>query len=91
MHEFHAYTSANQYLALYQVPGIIPGMKPDGATISMQLRHAICASKKTVYAISKESGIDEGTLSRFKDGKVGLSLKNVDLLGACLGLCLTRK
>jgi hypothetical protein len=51
-----------------------------------QLRQAISTSGKTRYAISKETGIGQDTLSLFVNGKRGLSMEVMDKLGECLGL-----
>jgi hypothetical protein len=53
---------------------------------SEQLRAAVSRAGETRYWISKETGIDEGTVSRFARGKAGLSLHNVDILFDYLGL-----
>jgi transcriptional regulator with XRE-family HTH domain len=57
---------------------------------SDQLRGLIESSGKSRYAISKETGIDEATLSRFMSGKGGLSIEGLDALAANLGLTITR-
>mgnify|MGYP002626618220 CR=1 FL=1 len=54
-----------------------------------QLRQAILSADKTRYAIWKETGVAEATLSRFVNGKGGLSSDAVDRIGECLGLWLT--
>jgi transcriptional regulator with XRE-family HTH domain len=55
-------------------------------TFSGQLREAIEAGPKTRYQIAKETGLDEGLLSRFVHGKSGLSVSSIDKLCECLGL-----
>jgi plasmid maintenance system antidote protein VapI len=51
-----------------------------------QLRAIVEGCGKSRYAISKETGIDESTLSRFVHGERCLSGKALDALGECLGL-----
>ncbi len=54
--------------------------------LSDQVRAAVKRSDKTRYRISQETGIDAGSLCRFVQGQVGLSMDNLDLLAECLGL-----
>jgi len=54
--------------------------------LSDQLRQAIKTCGKTRYRIWKETGIAEATLSRFVNGKGGLSMRAVDKIGKCVGL-----
>ena len=56
-----------------------------------QLRQAIHASGLTRYRIAKETGIRESTLSRFCNGRRGLSMKALNTLCAFLGLSLQIK
>jgi len=56
-----------------------------------QLRTAIETADKSRYRLSKETGIDEATLSRFMHGKGGLSMDGLDLLADALGLELTAR
>ena len=53
-----------------------------------QLRQAIDGGAKSRYQISKETGIDEATLSRFMHGKGGLSIQGLNSIADCLGLRL---
>jgi hypothetical protein len=55
-------------------------------TLTDQIRKAIETGGKTRYQISKETGIDEATLSRFMYGKGGLSMAGLDAIGKSLGL-----
>lgn len=64
-------------------------MKQNHVKLSDQLRAAIEAAGKSRYRLSKETGIDEATLSRFAHGKGGLSMEGIDLLGEALGLSIT--
>lgn len=54
--------------------------------LSDQVRDAVARSTKTRYAISQETDIDAGSLCRFVQGKVGLSMDSLDRLADCLGL-----
>ena len=58
---------------------------------SEQLRRSVRECGLTRYAISKQTGIPESTLSRFVVGGAGLSLDNVDLLVEALELELVAK
>ncbi len=53
---------------------------------SDQIRRAVEESGMTRYAISKATGIDQGTLSKFVHGHVGLSMDSLDVLAETLGL-----
>ena len=54
--------------------------------ITEQVRLAIDARGESRYAICKATGIDQGQLSKFMTGKLGLSLDALDVLCAYLGL-----
>ena len=58
-------------------------------TFTEQIRHLIEASGQTCYRIGKETGIDTATLSRFMNGKGGLSMPNLDTLAEYLGWTVT--
>jgi len=53
-----------------------------------QIRLAIAQSRVSRYRIWKETGIDQATLSRFMQGKGGLSMNSLDNLGDCLDLSI---
>jgi hypothetical protein len=55
---------------------------------SEQLRKAIRQSGRTCYSIWKETGIDEGQLSRFMNDKGGLQQSNIDKVCELLGVHL---
>jgi plasmid maintenance system antidote protein VapI len=54
--------------------------------LSDEIREALAASGMSRYAIAKALGIAESTLSRFVNGKGGLSMEYLDRLGELLGL-----
>ena len=57
--------------------------------LSEQVRQAIDTCGKSRYQISQDTGIDQATLSRFMNGKRGLSIPILDCLGEYLGLEIT--
>ncbi len=57
-------------------------------SISQQLRDAVDASAISRYRICKKIDLDEGTMSRFMNGKCGLQLSTIDRLGELLGLSI---
>ncbi len=54
--------------------------------LSDQLRRHLDSSGLTMYAIAKETGIDQASLGKFRHGERGLSWDAVDKLGDLLGL-----
>jgi transcriptional regulator with XRE-family HTH domain len=62
--------------------------RPEKRPLSDQLRQAIKASGLTRYSIWQQTGIDQGTLSKFMAGGRGLSLASIDMLGGLLRLRL---
>ena len=60
--------------------------KPKRKTLSDELRDAVERSGLTRYAIWQETGIDQGTMSKFMAGNRGLSLESIDKLADLLGL-----
>lgn len=54
--------------------------------LSDQIRQAVDASGLSRYAICKATGIDQGAMSRFMAGEMGLALETLDRLGEVLGL-----
>jgi len=58
--------------------------------VSDQVRRAIERCGRTRYAISKETGIDQATLSRFMSGAGGLSTEALDAIGELIGLKVTQ-
>jgi plasmid maintenance system antidote protein VapI len=53
---------------------------------SDQIRQAIAASELTRYRIAQLSGVPQSTLSKFVNGKGGLTLDTLDRLSAVMGL-----
>jgi transcriptional regulator with XRE-family HTH domain len=51
-----------------------------------EIRKAIEASDKTRYQLWKETGIKQSQLSRLMSGRGGVSVENLELLAAALGL-----
>jgi len=61
------------------------------ASVTATLRTALERCGQTRYAVSKETGIPESTLSRFVAGGKPLRGENIDKLADYLGLALTAK
>jgi plasmid maintenance system antidote protein VapI len=64
-------------------------MKPK--TLSDEIRAAVDSSGLSRYAIAKALGIAESTMSRFVNGKGGLSMEYIDRLAELLGLHIVVK
>lgn len=62
-----------------------------GQSFSDQIRSAVKKSGETYLGISEETGIPQPNLSRFMNGRSGLSLKSLDLLAEHLGLQVVAK
>ena len=56
------------------------------ASLSDELRQAIERSGLSRYSIWQQTGIDQGSLSKFMDGERGLGLESIDKLADLLGL-----
>ena len=54
--------------------------------LSDEIRVAVDSSGMSRYAIAKALGVAESTMSRFMNGKGGLSMEYIDRLAALLGL-----
>jgi len=54
--------------------------------LSDELREAIERSGQSRYSIWQQTGIDQGSLSKFMDGERGLSIESIDKLADLLGL-----
>jgi transcriptional regulator with XRE-family HTH domain len=59
------------------------------AKLSDQVRRAVDASGRSRYAICKAVGLAEATMSRFMNGKGGLSMDSLDALADLLDLNIT--
>ena len=59
------------------------------AKLSDQIRRAVDDCGQTRYRISKETGIDQSTLSRFMSGERGLPMRTLDKLADYLDLNIT--
>ena len=46
---------------------------------------------KSRYAISQETGVDEGQLSRFMSKGYGISLETLELIADCIGYEITAR
>ncbi len=53
---------------------------------SQQIREAVEASGMSRYAICKAIGLTQGAMSRFMNGKAGLSLEMLDRLAELIGM-----
>jgi transcriptional regulator with XRE-family HTH domain len=60
-------------------------------TLAQALKQAIEDGPKSRYQISKESGVPEGTLSRFVNFDTDIRLSTIDALLPALGLGLPQK
>lgn len=58
-------------------------------TFCDELRDAIDSAEISRYRLAEETGIDAATLSRFMNGKGGLSVDGLDKIAAVLGLHVT--
>ncbi|MGD9128043.1 MAG: helix-turn-helix transcriptional regulator [Planctomycetia bacterium] len=56
--------------------------------LTEQLRQAVRDSGRTLGELARETGIDKSALSRFVNGKRGLSMEAIDAIGDCLELRL---
>ncbi len=55
-------------------------------SLSDELRLAIERSGVSRYSIWQQTGIDQGSLSKFMDGERGLGMESIDKLADLLGL-----
>jgi hypothetical protein len=54
--------------------------------LSDELREAVERSGLSRYSIWQQTGIDQGSLSKFMDGERGLGMESIDKLADLLGL-----
>jgi plasmid maintenance system antidote protein VapI len=59
--------------------------------MSDEIRDAVNASGMSRYAIAKALGVAESTMSRFVNGKGGLSMEYLDRLADLIGLHIVVK
>ena len=67
-------------------------MRKKNITLSDGIRAAVRTANKagvSRYAICKEAGLDQATMSKFMAGTVGLQMDTLDRLGTALGLAVT--
>ena len=74
-----------------QASGIMPSMGKEANRLARTLRDQIRRSDMSRYAISKATGIDQATLSRFMDGSQQVSLDAADKLLDLFGLQIVPK
>jgi DNA transposition AAA+ family ATPase len=60
--------------------------KKQRLSLSDELRQAIERSGVSRYSIWQQTGIDQGSLSKFMDGERGLGMESIDKLADLLGL-----
>ena len=62
-----------------------------GTNLEQQLRSAVKDSGLTIYRLAKDSGVSQPVLSRFLNGKRGITLATAAKLANALGLELRPK
>lgn len=65
--------------------------KKQRLSLSDELRQAIERSGVSRYSIWQQTGIDQGSLSKFMDGERGLGMESIDKLADLLGLHIAAK
>ena len=65
--------------------------KKQRLSLSDELRQAIEQSGVSRYSIWQQTGIDQGSLSKFMDGERGLGIESIDKLADLLGLHIVSK
>ena len=60
--------------------------KKQRMSLSDELREAVERSGMSRYSIWQQTGIDQGSLSKFMDGERGLGMESIDKLADLLGL-----
>jgi predicted XRE-type DNA-binding protein len=65
--------------------------KQQRASLSDELRQAIERSGLSRYSIWQQTGIDQGSLSKFVDDERGLGMESIDKLADLLGLHICTK
>jgi DNA transposition AAA+ family ATPase len=65
--------------------------KKQRLSLSDELRQAVERSGVSRYSIWQQTGIDQGSLSKFMDGERGLGMESIDKLADLLGLHIVAK
>jgi DNA transposition AAA+ family ATPase len=65
--------------------------KKQRLSLSDELRQAVERSGLSRYSIWQQTGIDQGSLSKFMDGERGLGMESIDRLADLLGLHIVAK
>jgi hypothetical protein len=65
--------------------------KKQRLSLSDELRQSIERSGVSRYSIWQQTGIDQGSLSKFMDGERGLGIESIDKLADLLGLHIVAK
>jgi DNA transposition AAA+ family ATPase len=65
--------------------------KKQRLSLSDELRQAVERSGVSRYGIWQQTGIDQGSLSKFMDGERGLGMESIDKLADLLGLHIVAK
>lgn len=65
--------------------------KKQRQSLSDELRQAVERSGVSRYSIWQQTGIDQGSLSKFMDGERGLGMESIDKLADLLGLHICTK
>jgi hypothetical protein len=60
--------------------------KKQRLSLSDELRQAVERSGLSRYSIWQQTGIDQGSLSKFMDGERGLGMESIDKIADLLGL-----
>ena len=60
--------------------------KKQRLSLSDELRQAVERSGLSRYSIWQQTGIDQGSMSKFVDGERGLGMESLDKLAELLGL-----
>lgn len=66
-------------------------MKTKSTTLTDQLRKLIEDGELSRYQLWQQTGIDQAVLSKFVNGKGGLSMESLDKIGEVLDLQITKR
>jgi hypothetical protein len=72
-----------------EFPPALCVVEPISQSIADSLKQAIRESRRTVYQISKESGIAQIVITRFLSGERGIRMATTDKLARALNIQLT--